>query len=212
MLVEENELLRAGLRAALWAVGIIVVGEALDLDEAVASVAQLSPAAVIIGLPTKRGCGIEATRRLSTVAPTTPVVLLAASAESKDVTAAIRAGARGYMLKDAHGEAIADAVRAVASGNSVASSRIASQLFDGISNGTIEYRDDGATPEVGATLTERELEVLKLIAAGQSNPEIAGALQISPSTAKNHTASILAKLGLENRVQAAVYAVRCGIA
>ena len=211
VLVEENELLRAGLRAALWAFGIIVVGEALDADEAVALVSQLSPAAVIIGLPAKRGCGIEATRRLSTVAPTTPVMVLAASSERQDVTAAIRAGARGYMPKDARKEAIAGAVRTVASGDAVVSSRIASHLLDGIRNGAIEHPDDGTSPEVRATLTDRELEVLRLIALGKENAEIARALHISPSTAKNHTASILAKLQLENRVQAAVYAVRCGI-
>ena len=195
VLVEENALLRAGLRAALWAFGIIVVGEALDANEAVALVSQLSPAAVIIGLPAKRGCGIEATRRLGAVAPMTPVMVLADSTEREDVTAAIMAGARGYMLKDAQQEAIAGAVRAVASGDSVVSSSIASHLFDRIRNGTITNGEGESGSKLRATLTDREIDVLKLIASGHENSEIAGALNISPSTAKNHTASILAKLG-----------------
>jgi DNA-binding NarL/FixJ family response regulator len=212
VLVEENALLRAGLRAALLAFGITVAGEALDVDEAVALVSQLSPAAVIIGLPAKRGCGIEATRRLSAVAPTTPVMVLADSTEPEDVTAAIMAGARGYMLKDAQQEAIAGAVRAVASGDSVVSSSIASHLLDRIRNGTIENGEGESGSKLRDTLTDREIEVLKLVAAGRKNSEIARALNISPSTVKNHAASILAKLSLDNRVQAAVYAVRCGIA
>src|SRR5262245_60878191 len=95
VLVDGNEFLRAGLRVALGALGIAIVGEAIDADQAIALVAQLSPAVVIMGQPAERGCGIEATHRLAAAAPATPVMLLATSTEREDVTAAIRAGARG---------------------------------------------------------------------------------------------------------------------
>ena len=105
------------------------------LDEAVASVSQLSPAAVIIGLPTKRGCGIDATRRLSTVAPTTPVMLLADSAGTRGRDQRDSRRSRGYMLKGAPKEAIAGAVQAVAAGDSVVSSKVAEHLLEGIRSG-----------------------------------------------------------------------------
>jgi two-component system nitrate/nitrite response regulator NarL len=212
VLVDQNEFLRAGLKAAIWAFGVVVVGEAVDAEDAVAVAERLSPAAIIVGQLADRGCPIDATRRLAAAMPTTPIMVLADSTDRDHVTAAVRAGARGYMLNDAPKEAIAGAVRAIAAGDSVVSSKIAGHLLEEIRNGTIDGNGGGEMNRILDRLTHREIEVLRLIASGNDNSAIARALNISPSTAKNHTASILAKLHLENRIQAAVYAVRGGLA
>jgi two-component system, NarL family, response regulator LiaR len=211
VLLEENEFLRTGLKAALAALGICVVGEAVDADALVQLAAQLSPAVVIVGMSSAgQTAGLEATKRVAAESPRSPVIIVADSARREDVTDAIRAGARGYMLKGAPKEAIAGAVQAVAAGDSVLSSKVAEHLLEGIRSGALA---NGRAPqaELKAKLTGRELDVLKLIGAGKENNEIACALSISPSTVRHHTSSILAKLGLENRIQAAVYAVRCGL-
>ena len=211
VVLEESELVRAGLRAALSPLGIAVVGEAADGEEAVTMVAELAPAVVTTDLALGGAGGIEATRRLRTVAPNSPVMVLTGSTDHQDLNKAVLAGARGYMLKDARAEAIAGALHAVASGDSVVSSRIAGHLFQGVRAGTVKNGADDRASDLRATLTHREIEVLKLVPSGRENVQIGCILNISPSTVKHHISSILDKLELENRVQAAVFAVRFGV-
>jgi len=151
--------------------------------------------------------GVEATRRLAAAVPLVKVLVLTISADERDVTDAVIAGASGYLLKDATAKEIAAGVRAAAAGESLISPRIASQLLERLR----AHAGDAPGP-ADANLSERELEILRLIAEGHDNDRIAEQLVLSPRTVKNHVSSILAKLQLENRVQAAVYAVRKGLA
>jgi DNA-binding NarL/FixJ family response regulator len=208
--LDESEVVRAGLRAALAPLGITVVSEAADSDEGVSTVTELSPAVVVTDLALRRGSGLEVTHRLSVLAPTSPVLILTDSTDQRDLTRAVMAGARGYMLKDARTEAIAGAIRAVEAGHSVVSSRMAGHLFHGVRAGDNEVDGSGAV-NLPDRLTNREIEILKLLASGRDNAQIGVLLHISPSTVKNHISSILTKLALENRIQAAVFAVRHGV-
>jgi DNA-binding NarL/FixJ family response regulator len=208
--LDESEVVRAGLRAALAPLGITIVSEAGDPDAGVSTVTELSPAVVVTGLCLRHGSGLEVTRRLSVLSPGTPVMILTNSTDPRDLTRAVIAGARGYMLKDARTEAIAGAIRAVAAGHSVVSSRVAGHLFHGVRAGENEVDGRGAV-NLPDSLTNREMEILKLLASGRDNSQIGVLLHLSPSTVKNHISSILTKLALENRIQAAVFAVRHGV-
>jgi DNA-binding NarL/FixJ family response regulator len=210
VILDKSELIRAGLRAGLVPFGIRVASEAADLDEGVRLAIELSPDVVVTDLNLRVGSGLEVTRRLSVLAPTSPVIILTNSTDHQDLTWAVMAGAQGYMLKDARTEAIAGAIHAVATGHTVVSSSVAGHLFHGVragrhkpgTNGTVNLRD---------RLTDRELEILKQLASGRDNSQIGVRMNLSPSTVKNHISSILTKLGLKNRIQAAVFAVRHGV-
>jgi DNA-binding NarL/FixJ family response regulator len=208
VVVDDQELVRAAVKQSLEAAEIEVIGEAEDGESAVRLVSQLAPEVVVMDLGLPGMSGIEATRKLATIAPVCRILVLTGSGEQHDVMDAIMAGACGYLLKDAKQEEIADAVRAAAAGESVISRSVAGRLLD-----EVRGRDSAVEPgeAIRATLTERELEVLKLVASGKENNEIARDLFISPKTVQNHISSILAKLQLENRIQAAVAAVRSGI-
>ena len=208
--LDESEVVRAGLRAALAPLGISIVGEAADSDAGVSTVTELSPAVVVTDLGLHHGSGLELTRRLSVLAPTSPVMILTSSTDQHDLTRAVKAGVHGYMLKDARVEAIGGAIRAVAAGYSVVSSHVAAHLFHGVRAGQHEPGVGGSV-NVEESLTHRELEILKLLASGRDNAHIGVALHLSPSTVKKHISSILTKLALENRIQAAVFAVREGV-
>jgi DNA-binding NarL/FixJ family response regulator len=207
VVVDDQELVRNAVKQSLDG-EVEIVGEAEDGETAVQLVSELAPDVVVMDLGLPGITGIEATRKLATVAPVSRVLVLTGSGEQHDVMDAIMAGACGYLLKDAKGEEIVDAVRSAAAGESVISRSVAGRLLD-------QVRGRDATADSGdairATLTERELEVLKLVASGKENNVIAGDLFISPKTVQNHISSILAKLQLENRIQAAVAAVRSGI-
>jgi DNA-binding NarL/FixJ family response regulator len=207
VVVDDQELVRNAVKQSLDG-EVEIVGEAEDGETAVRLVTELAPDVVVMDLGMPGMTGIEATRKLATVAPVTRVLVLTGSGEQHDVLDAIMAGACGYLLKDAKSEEIADGVRAAAAGESVISRSVAGRLLD-----QVRGRDSNADPgdAIRATLTERELEVLKLVASGKENNEIARDLFISPKTVQNHISSILAKLQLENRIQAAVAAVRSGI-
>jgi DNA-binding NarL/FixJ family response regulator len=207
VVVDDQELVRNAVKQSLDG-EVEIVGEAEDGETAVRLVTELAPDVVVMDLGLPGMTGIEATRKLATVAPVTRVLVLTGSGEQHDVLDAIMAGACGYLLKDAKSEEIADGVRAAAAGESVISRSVAGRLLD-----QVRGRDSNADPgdAIRATLTERELEVLKLVASGKENNEIARDLFISPKTVQNHISSILAKLQLENRIQAAVHAVRSGI-
>jgi DNA-binding NarL/FixJ family response regulator len=153
--------------------------------------------------------GIDAIERLSVICPMVRVVVLSGSAEDQDVIDAILAGACGYILKDSPIDQIAEGIRAAARGGTTLSPIVATQVLERVRETAPSTPVDSA-PQ--GNLTPRELEVLRLLAAGKENSEIAAELVISTRTARNHVASILEKLQMQNRIQAAVYAVRNGLA
>ncbi len=206
LLVDDHRFFRSGLREMLAEQGLRIAGEAASGDEAVELAELLAPDVVLMDLNMPGISGVEATRRLAARAPRVRVVMLTISADDADVVEALMAGACGYLLKDSSVDELVGGVRAAARGESSLSPRVATRLLAHI-------RDGGAAREdtVRTDLSERELEVLRLLTEGKANAEIATALYISPKTVKNHIASILLKLQMENRIQAAVYAVRSGI-
>jgi two-component system NarL family response regulator len=150
--------------------------------------------------------GIEAARKIREVAPTTKVLMLTVSDEEEDLYEAIKAGANGYLLKEISVEEVAEAIRDVVDGQSRISPSMASKLLNEFN--TLAKRADEKRQIPGPTLTNRELEVLKLVAKGMSNREVAEELYISENTVKNHVRNILEKLHLHSRMEAVLYAMR----
>lgn len=207
VLVDDHILFRTGLRELLVEQGFAVVGEAANGEEAVATVTATTPTVAVIDLHMPGMDGIEATRQLREAAPATSVLILTVSPNDSDVSEAVMAGARGYVLKDAPVDEIVGAIRAVSAGESLLSSRIAAGILERVRSG----EQLSSTDRRGELLTERECTVLRLLADGKENGEIATELVISIQTVKNHVSNILAKLEVNNRVQAAVHAVRHGL-
>ena len=207
LVVDDHALFREGLRDVLREHGMDVVGEAGSAADAAALSERLRPDVVVMDLSMPGGSGIEATRRIRAAEGAPQVLMLTVSADADDVTAAVLAGACGYLLKDAPGDEIIAAVEAAAAGDS----RLSPEVVAGILR---QVRADGSAAEgtvAAAQLTDRELEVLRLIAEGKDNPQIASELFISVQTVKNHVSNLLAKLNVDNRIQAAVAAVRDGL-
>src|SRR3954452_23757196 len=208
LLVDDHEIYRAGLRGLLEEQGIDIVGEAASGEDAVQLVEETHPSVVIMDLNMPGMGGIEATRRISTVSPLTRVVMLTVSSTAPDITDAVLAGAGGDLLKSATTQEIVNGIGAAARGDALLSPSVAAKLLDRV-------REQPARPAVpdpaSASLTDREIEVLRLLSSGMDNAEIGRTLFISPSTVKNHISSILLKLQIENRIQAAVYADRSGL-
>jgi DNA-binding NarL/FixJ family response regulator len=209
LLVDDHDLFRTGLRNLLEERGLRVVGEGTTGAEAVRLVPELAPDVVVMDLNMPTMSGVEATRHLTAVAPATRVIVLTVSEQDSDVMDAIVAGACGYLLKDASVDDIVAGVRSAAQGASLISPTIASKVLQRVRATTA---DAGMAQSTRAELSDRELEVLKLIANGKDNAQIAAELVISPKTVKNHISNILMKLQMQNRIQAAVYAVRSGLA
>jgi DNA-binding NarL/FixJ family response regulator len=208
LLVDDHDLFRTGLRNLLEEQAVQVVGEADNGTEALRLVRELAPDVVVMDLNMPGISGVEATRQISMIAPLTRVLVLTISDQDADVMDAIMAGACGYLLKDA---AIADLMRGIRSaaiGESLVSPTIAAKVLQRM-RATGASRHDAEVIE--SELSSREIEVLKLIANGKDNAQIAADLHISPKTVKNHISNILMKLQIQNRIQAAVYAVRSGI-
>jgi DNA-binding NarL/FixJ family response regulator len=206
LLVDDHTFFRAGLRNMLADEGF-EVAEAMSGAQALDIVVQRAPDVVLMDLHMPGMSGIEATRRLLEVAPEARVVMLTVSALQEEIVEAVLAGACGYLLKDASLEEIVGSLRAAAGGASWASPHVAAVLFERVrAGGEPEPAEDAL-----AALTDREREVLRLLADGKDNAEIGRELYISASTVKNHISAILAKLGVHNRIQAAVYAVRRGL-
>ncbi|MFY9580697.1 MAG: response regulator transcription factor [Gaiellaceae bacterium] len=208
LIVDDHDLFRSGLRNLLEEQGVLVVGEAAAGQEALRIVRDVAPDVVVMDLNMPGMGGVEATRHISAIAPLTRVLMLTISDEDNDVIDAILAGACGYLLKDSSIQVLMDGIRAAAMGESLISPAIASKVLQRV-------RASSTQPEIESTiraeLSEREIQVLKLIANGKDNAMIAAELHISPKTVKNHISNILMKLQIDNRIQAAVYAVRSGI-
>jgi DNA-binding NarL/FixJ family response regulator len=208
VLVDDHDLFRTGLVNLLSEQGVHVVGEAPNGETALRLVRDLAPDVVVMDLNMPGISGVDATREITTVAPRTRVLVLTISVDGTDVVDAVMAGACGYLLKDSSIQQLVTGIRAAAAGESLISPQIAAKVLQLLR----ATSTTGRKPEmVQAELSDRELEVLKLIAIGKDNAEIAQALFISPKTVKNHISNILMKLQIENRIQAAVYAVRSGL-
>jgi len=204
VLVDDHPVYRAGLARLLGESGVDVVAELPNGEAAIQAVEELAPDVVVMDLNMPGMSGLEATRRLVAQSPATHVLIVSVSAQEADVTDAILAGASGYILKESPVEEVVAGIQAAAAGHSLISPRIATMLLQRIRDAAGAVDMDLAP----AHLSARELEVLSLMAEGKSNHEIAEKLVISPSTVHNHISSILMKLQVENRVQAAVRAVR----
>jgi DNA-binding NarL/FixJ family response regulator len=209
LVVDDHDLFRRGLRELLEEQGIRVIGEAATGSDAVALAARAQPDVVVMDLNLPQISGIEATRELVAANPHARVLVLTVASDERTVLDALIAGACGYMLKDATIEEIAAGVRAAAGGESFVSPRVAHHVLGRLRG---HAGSDSARAPDDTRLSGRELEILRLIADGFDNDQIAETLFLSPRTVKNHVSSILAKLEMDNRVQAAVYAVRRGIA
>jgi DNA-binding NarL/FixJ family response regulator len=208
LLVDDDATFRESLRQLLVDSGIKVVGEAADGAEAVDVAVATRPNVVLMDIHMPRASGVEGTRELVERVPEASVVILTISAAEQDVVDAVLAGASGYLLKGGPVEQLVEGIRAAAAGESLISPSIAAQLLR-------RMRVTEATPpgdDDAFDLSERELEVLRLLAGGKDNREIADELFLSEKTVKNHVSAILKKLQLQNRTEAAVFAVRTGLA
>jgi DNA-binding NarL/FixJ family response regulator len=208
LLVDDHDLFRTGLKNLLEEQGVQVVGEAPNGQTALRLAPELVPDVVIMDLNMPGLSGVETTRHLTATAPLARVVVLTISVDDEDVMDAVMAGACGYLLKDASIEDLLTGIRAAAAGESLISPQIASKVLQRLRS---QGKSVDAAATIRAELSDREVEVLKLIANGKDNAQIASELFISPKTVKNHISNILMKLQIDNRIQAAVYAVRSGI-
>jgi DNA-binding NarL/FixJ family response regulator len=205
VLVDDQELFRRGLTMLLGVEGDIdVVGEAGDGVSAVDLVAATAPDVVLLDVRMPKRSGLQACIRIKELVPATKIVMLTVSDEEGDLYEAVKNGASGYLLKDSSIDEVAQAIRVVAEGQSLISPSMAAKLIDEFKEMSRSDRDQVPTPR----LTDRELEVLRLVAKGLNNREAARQLFISENTVKNHVRNILEKLQLHSRMEAVMYAVR----
>ncbi|MFD3701280.1 response regulator [Streptomyces sp. NPDC058646] len=205
LLVDDHQVVRRGLRTFLEVQeDIEVVGEASDGEEGIARAEDLRPDVILMDVKMPGTDGIEALRRLRELANPARVLIVTSFTEQRTVVPALRAGAAGYVYKDIDPEALARAIRSVHAGHVLLQPEVAVAL--------LSQEDQSPPPGRSGSLTEREREVLSLIADGRSNREIARALVLSEKTVKTHVSNILMKLDLADRTQAALWAVRHGIA
>src|SRR5437764_2334116 len=202
VLEDDHSVVRQGLRMFLGLdPELEVVGEAADGAEALRLAQQLRPDVVVMDLLMPVMDGIAATAAIRRELPDTEVLALTSVLEDASVVGAIRAGAIGYLLKDTQAEALCQAIKAAAAGQVQLTPRAAARLMQVVS-----------TPESPEALTERETDVLRLLAQGQSNKQIARSLHNTEQTIKTHVSKILSKLGVQSRTQATLYAIRVGLA
>ncbi len=207
VIVDDHALFRHGLADLLGEEGLTVLGHAHNGEEGVRLVRSARPDVVVMDLQMPGIGGVEATRQLTSDPDPPAIVVMTVSSDSDDVRAALHAGARGYVLKDAPSEEIAAAIRGAAAGATWLSWQVAPHVISSIPAAATEDGSDDRTDQLSA----REIAVLRLLAAGKDNAEIGAELFLSPSTVKSHVSSILGKLGVQNRVQAAVYATERGL-
>jgi DNA-binding NarL/FixJ family response regulator len=223
LLADDQRVVRDGLVLLLGLLPQVeVVGTAGDGDEAVDRAAALRPDVVLMDLRMPRCDGVEATRRLREREPGIKVIVLTTYADDRSVIEALRAGARGYLTKDAGGDEILRALQQVVAGQAVIDPAVQHHLVDAIAHPSPAGADGGAAQDATGPavpgrplpngLTPREAEVLQLIAAGLSNAEIASELVVSEATVKSHINHLLAKIGARDRAQAVSFAYQNGIA
>jgi DNA-binding NarL/FixJ family response regulator len=205
VLADDHALFRDGVSSLLQAWGHEVVGHAADGREAVSLVTRLEPDLVLMDVRMPGMSGVEATQAIAAIRPEMPIVMLTVSEDEEDLFAAIRAGARGYLLKDLEGAQLHTMIDAVARGEAAITPATAARIIRHLS--TMSAPDGSARD----ALTARELEVLRLVTAGRRNKEIAAELGISENTAKYHLRNILEKLHAESRTEVAARAVREGL-
>jgi DNA-binding NarL/FixJ family response regulator len=206
LLCDDQALVRGGFRMILDArPDLEVVGEAEDGLEAVEQVGALDPDVVLMDVRMPNLDGIEATRRIVSSGTAARVLILTTFDPDEYVYEAIRAGASGFLLKDVEPEELVDAIRVVAAGNALLGSTVTQRLLERFAGST------GAPPPSLDDLTQRELEILRLVAGGLSNAEIADRLVVSEKTVKTHVSSVLRKLGVRDRVQAVIAAYDAGL-
>jgi DNA-binding NarL/FixJ family response regulator len=209
MIVDDHALFRRGLEMVLEEESDIeLVGQASDGSEAVEKAGESLPDVVLMDIRMPRSSGIEACRAMKEVAPSAKIVMLTISDEEEDLFEAIRAGASGYLLKDLPLDEVAETVRAVHGGQSLINPSMAGKLLSEFA--TLAKRDTGERVQrvPPPRLTEREMQVLKLVARGMNNRDIAKELFISENTVKNHVRNILEKLQIHSRMEAVMVAVR----
>ena len=205
LVVDDAPLFRTGLRAALTEADFDVVGEAEDAPSAVIEAERLQPDIIVLDVLMPGQSGLEVVDKLLAAAPDTRVVLLTVSESEEDLLSGIKAGARGYVIKDTPFPVLATAITDVVENGAVVSPRIASKLFTVVQQ-MLRHRDLTASRK--PTLTGREIEVLQLVAQGYTSREIGEQLFISENTVKNHVGNILDKLGLHSRNEAVLFALR----
>lgn len=207
LLADDHHLFREGLRALLVSASDMeVVGEAGDGNEVIAKAAELRPDVILMDLQLPGLNGVEATRRILATQPKVSVLVLTMFEDTDTVLAAMRAGARGYLLKDTHEEALLRSVRAVANGEALFGPAVAERLIQYLAVAT-----PPAEPRAFPELTGRELEVLSLLAQGLTNQGLADRMGISLKTARNHVSNILARLQVADRTEAVARARAAGL-
>jgi len=207
VLADDQTLVRQGLRALLALAGDIeIVGEAADGDEAIAVVRRERPDAVLLDVRMPRKNGVEVLRQLRSRGELPPAILLTTFDDDEALLEGMKAGAKGYLLKDVSLERLTDAIRSVAAGESV----IRPAVTDTALRGLEQVRRDFDALDPPDPLTRREVEILRLMAGGYSNGEIADALGTAVGTVKNHASSILSKLGVRDRTRAVLKALELG--
>jgi DNA-binding NarL/FixJ family response regulator len=209
LIVDDHALFRRGLEMVLdEEPDIELVGQASDGAEATQRAAESLPDIVLMDIRMPRSSGIEACRAMKEAAPSTKIVMLTISDEEEDLFEAIREGASGYLLKDIPLDEVADAVRAVHGGQSLISPSMAGKLLTEFATLARRGEDQPPQPVPAPKLTDREMEVLKLVAKGMNNRDIAKELFISENTVKNHVRNILEKLQIHSRMEAVMIALR----
>ncbi len=207
LVVDDHALFRRGLQMVLRQESDIdVVGEASDGEEAIQKAQELMPDVMLMDVRMPTRSGIEATRQIKDLLPHVKILMLTISDEEADLYEAIKAGASGYLLKEISIDEVADAIRSVWAGQSRISPSMAAKLLSEFA--AMSRRTDERPQLPPPHLTDREMEVLRLVARGQNNRDIAKVLHISENTVKNHIRNILEKLHLHSRMEAVVYAVR----
>ena len=208
LVVDDVDLYRTALASALNASGVEVVGEAADAEAAVAAAGSLRPDLVILDIMMPGLSGVEVIEKIRAASPGSRVVLLTASESDADLFECIKAGARGYLVKDVRFEDLPRSIEAVMSGGAVISPLMAGKLLDVLGR---LLRGQNAAAADGPVLTAREAEVLDLVAEEMTSGQIGEALGISENTVKNHVRNIFDKLGVHSRQEAIDYALRQGL-
>lgn len=212
LIADDQRVVRQGLATLLGLLpGIEVTGTASDGEEVMNLVGELSPDVVLMDLRMPRCDGVEATRRLRDTYPNIKVIVLTTYADDRSVVEALRAGARGFLTKDASAEEIQQAIAAVERGEAVIDPAVQHHVINALARSSTGQEQRGV-PELPDGLTAREAEVIALIAEGLSNSEIAVRLVLSEATVKSHINHLFAKTGVRDRAQAVTYAYRHGLA